>query len=279
MSAHCERRAHARPRVFERSCRSILNTTRDGFADYTLNVYQGCAFGCTFCYVPVLRRRRGQPDPAAWGAWVEVKTNAPDVLRRQMLRIPGDASIAIGTAADSWQPIERTVGLARAVLQELAYYPNPVHIATRSPLLLRDVDILKRMRSVEVAVSLTGFDDTVRRAFEPMAPTIPARERMIGRLVDEGIAVALFWCPLLPGISDTAEAIDRTLSRAAGLGVRRVVAGRLSYARELGSPFSAARAHILNDVRPPQQRGLSPGEFRERAERWSRQTRVPVTID
>jgi len=272
-------RSAARPLVVERPCRSILHATRAGFAEYTLNVYQGCAFGCAYCYVPVLRRRRNQPSPGGWGEWVEVKTNAPDALRREMQRVPADARIAIGTAADSWQPVERRYGLARAVLEELASYPNKVHIVTRSPLLLRDVDVLRRMASVEVAVSLSGFDDEARRAFEPRAPTVSARERLIRGLLDGGIPVDLFWCPLLPGISDTMAAVDRTLARAAELGVRRVFAGRLSYARELGGAYAAAIARIPRGGQDPRNRWLHPVELRERAALWSRRTGMPIHVE
>src|SRR5256885_8219473 len=93
--------------ITEIECKTILNKSVMGFSDYTLNAYQGCAFGCSYCYVPVMRQRHKQVDAQAWGDWVQVKVNAPDVLRRQMQRIPMEARIAIGTATDSWQPIEK----------------------------------------------------------------------------------------------------------------------------------------------------------------------------
>ncbi|HXG23472.1 MAG TPA: hypothetical protein VNJ09_02870, partial [Chthonomonadales bacterium] len=129
----------------EVECKTILNRCTMPFADYTLNAYQGCAFGCSYCYVPVMRRRFRLEDEQKWGGWVQVKINAPEVLRRQMQQVPMEARIAIGTATDSWQPLEKRYGIARRILEELSYYPNPVRIVTRSPLLLRDIDILRRM--------------------------------------------------------------------------------------------------------------------------------------
>src|SRR5690348_2149345 len=99
--------------VEEIECKTILNKSVMEFADYTLNAYLGCAFACSYCYVPAMRARRGQVDDKPWGGWVQVKVNAADVLRRQMLRIPAEARIAIGTATDSWQPLEKKYGIAR----------------------------------------------------------------------------------------------------------------------------------------------------------------------
>src|SRR2546423_12538889 len=120
--------------VTEIECKTILNKSVMPFADYTLNAYQGCAFACSYCYVPVMRARRGQEDEQGWGRWVQVKVNAADILRRQMLNIPMEARIAIGTATDSWQPLDKKYEIARKILQELSYYPNPVSLLTRSPL-------------------------------------------------------------------------------------------------------------------------------------------------
>src|SRR5579859_2773120 len=97
--------------VEEIQCKTILNRSVMDFSDYTLNAYQGCAFACSYCYVPAMRARRGQIDERAWGGWVQVKVNAPDVLRRQMLKLQPEERIAIGTATDSWQPLEKRYGI------------------------------------------------------------------------------------------------------------------------------------------------------------------------
>ncbi len=222
--------------VEEVTCKTILNRSTMGFADYTLNAYQGCAFGCSYCYVPVMRRRFRLEDERPWGGWVQVKVNAPEVLRRQMQKIPLDARIAIGTATDSWQPLEKRYGIARRILEELTYYPNPVSLLTRSPLLIRDIDLLQRMPNVRVGVSLPTFDDRTRRVFEPHAPAIPGRVHLIRRLVEAGLKVTLFWCPILYGVCDNAEAVEEYLRQAAELGVHRVVWDTLNYTEALARP-------------------------------------------
>src|SRR5258708_7982205 len=215
--------------VEEIHCKTILNRSTMPFAEYTLNAYLGCAFGCSYCYVPVMRQRRGQCDEMKWGSWVQVKVNAPDVLRRQMLDIPMEARISIGTATDSWQPLEKKYGIARRILEELAYYPNHVGIVTRSPLLIRDIDVLKRMEDVSVGVSLPTFDDRIRRIFEPDAPAIAGRINLIKRLVDAGIKVPLFWCPILNGVMDKRDAVRDYLEREAQLNVSRLIWQSLNY--------------------------------------------------
>ncbi|MCC6730951.1 MAG: hypothetical protein IT208_16615 [Chthonomonadales bacterium] len=226
----------SRAHVTEVRCKSLLNRGTVGFAEYTLNAYLGCAFGCSFCYVPVVRDRRGQESPAPWGGWVQVKVNAPDVLRRELLRVDTGARIAIGTATDSWQPIEKRYGISRAILQELAYYPNRVSITTRSPLLLRDMDILAAMSDVVIGVSVATFDERARRVFEPYAPAVAGREALVRRLIGAGLAVRLFWCPILYGVSDSAPAVRAYLERAAALGVRQVVCDTLNYTQALAGP-------------------------------------------
>ena len=264
--------------VREILCKTILNRSRMGFAEYTVNAYQGCAFGCAYCYVPVLRARRGQADADRWGGWVEVKTNAADVLRRQMLRVEPEARISIGTAADSWQPVERKYGIARAILHELSYYPNPVQIVTRSPLLLRDIDLLRRIPNVWVGVSIPTFDDSVRRVFEPRAPTIAARRRLVRALVEADLRVRLFWCPLLPGVTDNAKAAREYLEEAAALGVRKVFCETMNYGEMLGSAVHELRLRWQAETGREPEPSLSRYALAREIARWSARTGVACRL-
>ncbi len=229
-----------RVEIGETACKSLLQKSRMGFTDYALNPYTGCAFGCSFCYVPSLRKFRGQ-EWETWGRWTQAKTNAPEVLRRELKKIPPDARITIGTATDAWQPIEKRYGLTRAILEELARHPNPVSLLTRSPLLLRDIPILQRMAEnggVHVGVSLSTFDDRARRVFEPRAPAVPGRVHLVRALIAAGIPTSLFWAPLLPGVSDNAEAVTDYMQRAAALGVQRVICDLLNYRETMGAGYA-----------------------------------------
>jgi DNA repair photolyase len=255
--------------VSEVECKTILNRCPLPFADYTLNAYQGCAFGCSYCYVPVMRKRFRLEEEQPWGGWVQVKINAPEVLRRQMQKVPMEAQIAIGTATDSWQPLEKRYRISRRILEELAYYPNPVRILTRSPLLLRDIDILRRMVSVSIGVSLPTFDERVRRVFEPYAPAIPGRLHLIRRLLEANLPVTLFWCPILYGVSDNPDSVREYLCRAAELGVKRIVCDTLHYTDVLARPHMQLLRVFRQAVpKPPSPSLTRPALFREIA-RWA----------
>jgi DNA repair photolyase len=256
-------------RVQEVECRTILNRSVMPFSDYTLNAYQGCAFGCSYCYVPVMRGRRGQVDEEPWGGWVQVKVNAPEVLKKQMRRLAPEASIAIGTATDSWQPLEKRYGIARRILEEMAERPNPVSLLTRSPLLLRDIDVLKRMPGVKVGVSLPTFDEHARRVFEPMAPAIPGRVHLVRRLVEAGLEVSLFWCPILYGVTDNAEAVEEYLRQAKELGVARVVCDTLNYTEALAGPHMRLVRVYKEGLERPAPRPLARPALAREIEYWA----------
>ncbi|HZP83321.1 MAG TPA: radical SAM protein [Chthonomonadaceae bacterium] len=226
--------------ISEAACKTLLQRSKMGFTEYTLNPYVGCAFGCSFCYVPSLRKFRGQ-EWETWGEWAQAKINAPEVLRRELAKLPPDARILIGTATDAWQPIEKRYGITRAILEELARHSHPVCIITRSPLLLRDLPILQQIAAnggVHVGVSLSTFDDRARKVFEPRAPSVKGREHLLRALAAAEIPRSLFWAPLLPGVSDNAEAVAEYLRRAAELGVRRVMCDLLNYRETMGAGYA-----------------------------------------
>jgi len=263
--------------VQEIECKTILNRCPMDFADYTLNAYQGCVFGCSYCYVPLMRRRFRLEDEHPWGRWVHVKTNAPDVLRRQMQRVPLEARIAIGTATDSWQPLEKRYRISRRILEELAHYPNPVSIVTRSPLLVRDIDVLRRMPAVSVGISLPTFDERARRVFEPFAPAIPGRVELVRRLVAAGIRTSLFWCPILYGVSDSAAAAKEYLRRAAELGVARVVCDTLNYREQLAAPHMRL-LRVYGEAGGERRESLPRPALAREIARWSSHYGVPCRL-
>jgi len=167
------------------------------YFDYSLNPYAGCAFSCSYCYVPKFPRARH--DYKEWGQWVEVKINAPELIRRDRTKIFG-SRIFFSSATDPYQYIELKYRLSRRCLIELLKY-KPAHLTmhTRSHLILQDIELLKQFGSnLTVGVSLTTDDDSVRREFEPMAPSVHRRLHLIKQLREAGIDVYLSMAPLLP---------------------------------------------------------------------------------
>jgi len=140
----------------------------------------------------------------AWGQFVDVKINAPDLLRREITKKkPG--KVWISGVCDPYQPLEAKYKLTRQCLEILAQNNWPVVVQTRSPLVLRDIDILKEGRDFEVGLSITTADDSIRKLFEPDAPAIKDRVRALDELHKAGIRTYVMIAPMLPGAEGLAE--------------------------------------------------------------------------
>jgi len=140
----------------------------------------------------------------AWGQFVDVKINAPDLLRREITRKkPG--KVWISGVCDPYQPLEAKYLLTRQCLEILAQNNWPVVVQTRSPLVLRDIDILKAGRDFEVGLSVTTADESIRKLFEPGAPPIKDRIMALDELHKAGIRTYAMIAPMLPGAEGLAK--------------------------------------------------------------------------
>ncbi|HEX9934671.1 MAG TPA: radical SAM protein [bacterium] len=204
-------------------CRSILNRSGIPGIDYTINPYLGCLHGCVYCYARFMTRfsKSGLP----WGRFCEVKVNAAEVLRKQLLKAK-TGLVSLSTVTDPYQALEKKYGLTRAILLQLADSGFPVSILTKSDLVLRDIDVLGRFDadSCEVGFSVVSPDDDVRKAFEPGAPSIGSRIEAIKNLHLAGIRTWVFLAPALPYLVETglAEFIDSIAGSADRLLVDRL---------------------------------------------------------
>lgn len=165
--------------------------------DFTINPYAGCAFGCSYCYVPKFPNARHLPSE--WGKWVEVKVNAPELLHRDRQKAFG-SRIFFSSATDPYQYLELKYRLSRRCLQQLIEYPPAkLTMHTRSHLMLQDIDLLKAFgNKLSVGVSFTTDDESVRKEFEPDAPSLKRRLELIRKLREHNIAVYASIAPLLP---------------------------------------------------------------------------------
>jgi len=190
-----------RYQVREIEARTILTPQKvgslTGIYDYSLNPYAGCAFACSYCYVPKFPNARH--EPGEWGRWVEAKINAPELISRERLKVFA-SRIFFSSATDPYQYLELTYRLSRRCLEALLRY-QPAHLTmhTRSHLILQDLELIQAFGPVlEVGVSLTTDDDSIRQEFEPAAPSIRRRLDLIRKLSESGIAVYASLSPLLP---------------------------------------------------------------------------------
>ena len=182
------------------SVRDIL-TRATGFMDaydFTLNPYAGCSFGCTYCYAAFFSRSPEKRD--SWGRWVEVKENAVERLRRRRGSLDGKR-IYMSSVTDPYQPIERHLKLTRGLLESLAQQRPKLVVQTRSPDVVDDADlfrkIVERGGRVRVNMTVTTDDEDVRRTFEPFCPSNAARLSAARELLARGVDTCVTMTPLL----------------------------------------------------------------------------------
>ncbi|MEM3022494.1 MAG: radical SAM protein, partial [Candidatus Bathyarchaeia archaeon] len=144
--------------VRERRARTILSESK--VHDYTINPYVGCGHGCTYCYARFIKRFTGHRE--AWGDFVDVKANAISLLRREVGR-KRIGRVWISGICDPYQPIEEKYQLTRGCLEILSRHGWPATIQTKSPLVLRDLDLLRNFEGLEVVFTVTTADDGIRR--------------------------------------------------------------------------------------------------------------------
>ena len=163
-----------------------------------------------------------------WGEFVDVKINLADVLSKEIKKKkPG--RVCIGTVADSYQPIEREKQLTRKTIELLIENNYPFEILTKSSIVLRDIDLLKGYKNCSVELSITTFDDNVRKIFEPNADTIENRLSCAKKLISAGIETNVFFGPVLPYFSDNDKSINSLFDAFESAGIKRVLVDKLNY--------------------------------------------------
>ncbi|MGH2638801.1 MAG: radical SAM protein [Rhabdochlamydiaceae bacterium] len=178
-------------KVREVKCSTLLHVMDFGkrSEEYTANVYRGCVHGCVYCYAPSLIH-----DEREWGSYVDVKINAPEVLDRELRRAEKRV-VFLSSASDPYQPAESRCKVTRRVLEVLLKHGFPVLILTRSPLVLRDLEILKKLPWVRVGFSISSVPD---RFYEPLVPPLNARLNALKKLADAGITTWVSMAPVIP---------------------------------------------------------------------------------
>jgi len=175
--------------------KTILTKTAISGFDYCINPYVGCGHGCLYCYASFIKRFTSHKEK--WGQFVDVKINAPYLLRQQLKRTkPG--TVALSTVTDPYQPLEKHYRLTRRCLEILLDYQFTINILTRSPLCIRDIDLFKKFNKIEIGFTITTDNDQVRKIFEPHSPSIQSRLKALRLIHREKIKTYAFIGPILP---------------------------------------------------------------------------------
>lgn len=186
---------------------------------YTMNIYRGCQHLCIYCdsrsdcyQIPVFED-------------IYVKTNAIELLRNELPRKRIKGTIGTGAMSDPYIPLEKKLRLTRQALELIAQYRFPIHIITKSDMVTRDIDLLKRISLTYAAVSMTitTCDDELAAKVEPYAPSPSKRLAALKQLSDNGIYCGITLMPVLPFIEDNTENIVGIVETASAAGVKYII--------------------------------------------------------
>lgn len=264
--------------VYDDATRTILsrNESPDLPFRWSLNPYRGCFHACAYCYARPTHEYWGFGAGTDFDSKIIVKQDAPDLLRKELMKPAWKGElIAFSGNTDCYQPLEASYGLTRACLEVCAEFCNPVSVVTKGALVVRDLDVLQRLRAeawVRIYLSVPFADDRMARKVEPQAPSITKRLEAMQRLSEAGIPTSVLIAPVIPGLNE--DDIPEILARA-----RRAGAGRAAYSllrlsgsveavflERMAEAFPDRVKKIVSRIRDVRGGKLSEGKFFKRHE-------------
>lgn len=193
--------------------KSALSKSRITDIDYTINPYFGCEFGCLYCYADFMTRFSKNYSihfqDLKWGEFVGVKINIHEKLRDEILRVENRISLFsdkkakkpnvwLSIITDPYQTVEKKFMLTRKCLEILVEFQYPTGILTRSPLVMRDIDLFVEFEDLEVGITITTDNEDIRKIFEPRTPSVKSRIKTLEELKKNNIKTFVFIGPILP---------------------------------------------------------------------------------
>jgi DNA repair photolyase len=213
-----------RTEVVHDATRSIItrNKSPDISFDRSINPYRGCEHGCIYCFARPTHAWLGMSPGIDFESRLFAKPNAAELLAKE-LSAPGyvPRTLAMGTNTDPYQPLEKKMRITRSILEVLRDFRHPVAIVTKSPLILRDLDILSEMAAMglaKAALSVTTLDRKLARVMEPRAGTPARRLQAISGLAKAGVPAGVMFAPAIPALND--HEMENVLAAAKEAGAR-----------------------------------------------------------
>lgn len=240
--------------------KSVLNKSkkRDSWFldDYSFNPYSSCSFNCLYCYI------RGSKYGSNLEQSLSIKTNAIELLDKQLANRAKKSQygfIVLSSATDPYLQIEKKYELTRQALQVILKHRFPVHIITKSDLIVRDFDLLKEInenaiippdlaqlkQGTIISYSFSTIQNEIAKIFEPGATLPTKRIEALRKTVDEGFLTGVSLMPLIPFISDTTEQLHQTFSLFKGIGVHYILPATITL---FGSGKADSKTLVLNAI-------------------------------
>lgn len=197
---------------------------------YGLNLYRGCSHNCAYCD----GRAETYRVEGVFGKDVEVKTNAIEILKRELdpkkkrKPIPKSFMMLGGGVTDAYQPLEEIYKLSRKTLELIYNFGYPVHILTKSTLVEKDLDLIKKINNqskVVVSFSFSSANENISKVFEPGVPSPSERLKTIRKLKQNGISAGMFLMPVIPFVTDSPKMMENTLRKGKEAGIDYAIFG------------------------------------------------------
>jgi len=240
---------------------------------HTINPYRGCEFACRYCYARYTHEFLEIPDPDEFEHKIYFKQNAAWLLNQELARLKPGTHIALGTATDPYQPLERKQRITRSLLEVFARRSGfDLGIVTKSALITRDIDVLQEIaarHTLTVHLTVTTMNARLARILEPRAPRPDLRIRTLARLREAGIRAGVLCSPVMPGITDARSSINAVARAAAAAGASFFAANAL-FLKPCSLPtfFRFVRQHFPEKLREYERRygssAFVSAEYRKR---------------
>lgn len=208
----------------ETYCKTALSRSGIYGIDYSINPYIGCEHNCSYCFARYMKRLSYSKNE--WGKFVIIKKNIPDILKKELKKVRA-GSILISSVTDPYQPIEERYEITRKILEEFLEHEGfKITILTKSKTVIRDIDIIKRLKNVEVGFSISFLDNEIRRIIEPNSSKMEERLEALKIIKENKIRSYAMIAPILPVI--TENEIEKLLEELKSVEVDYILVDRLN---------------------------------------------------
>ena len=192
----------------------VINTNMVLIGYISIDPYVGCQFGCPYCYVAdasflLLEKVESNVE---WGKWAKVKVNAAEILQDEMKNCEANRKLMLSYYTDPYQPLEKKYRLTRRILDILSGYPNTLSVITKSPLIVRDIDILETFErgKISVGFSINSIDSTINKHLNTISFPIEEYSDAISKLKEAKIPTFVNIDPAIPNVTDIEAIVEAT---------------------------------------------------------------------